>query len=425
MKNIRISRRRALQGAGLLAAAGVLMPGGFKVAFADAPVEQRFVLYILRGAADGLSLIPPYGDKDYKAERGALALPKNLYTPLDDFYGASRDMPAFIKMFQEGEAAAVQAVASPYRNRSHFDAQNVLETGLAAPAKVHEGWLNRVLALYGARRDGIGLAFGQAVPLVAQGKMPVFCWAPSEQGLPEQGLLTSLRAIYADDPLFQEALTGAIGVHGMLNTAENAAMPVEKEKDATLIKSPAEFASSSELKMVPNKIAVHNAMNSIGSLLSNPKGPRIATIDQGGWDTHILQGTDTGMLPFNASLLDTAFESLKASLGEHWKNTIIMVATEFGRTVAPNGTIGTDHGTASCVLLAGGALNGGKVYGDWPGLAKDKQFKNRDLNPTTDMRSIAKAILSEHLGFAEKDTDGVFPDSADVQPLEGIIKKSG
>lgn len=447
MKKPVISRRKLLKGAAALGLFGCVcgMPG-MRVALAAAPTDKRFVLFIARGAADGLALIPPYGDRDYREARGPLALGKDLYIPLDDFFGAHRELSYFAELFRNKEAAVVQAVATTYRERSHFDAQNVLESGLLLPAKVSEGWLNRALGLYGGNNAALGLAFGQTLPLVLQGRLAVPCWAPSEQGLPGQEMLRALETMYADDALFRTALDGAIGVHGMVDNMQpeqipadsmpaapveelKAQMPAEPamdgmEKDKVSL-NPRDFTSGADMKLVPNKLAMQNAMASIGRLLSEDKGPRIATVDQGGWDTHAMQGTASGILPFNASLLNAGLQSLRESLGPTWEKTVVLFATEFGRTVAANGTNGSDHGTAFAVLLAGGAVAGGRVLGDWPGLAKDKQYKGRDLAPTTDLRAIAKGVLRDHLGIGMDDlSTQVFPDSGDVRPLDGLLKTS-
>lgn len=423
MKNLIISRRRALQGAGMLAAAGMLPD--IRFALANVPTDKRLIVYIARGAMDGLATIPAYGDKDYVEARGAMALSKDLYLPLDGFYGVHRNLGSFEKLFRRKQALAVHAVATPFRERSHFEAQNVLESGLAAPQQVAEGWLNRVLAIYGDEASRKGLAFGQSLPLMLQGAVHVPCWAPSEQGLPEPQLLKALEKMYAEDKMFSNALTGAINVHGIVDDAMGKNMPGTIGGDGNINVNPIDFTSGSEMKLVPNKVAVQDSIKAVSKLMSDPKGPRIAVFDQGGWDTHVTQGTADGIFPFCAMLLDAALQTFREELGAHWKNTVFLVVTEFGRTVAGNGTQGTDHGTASCVLLAGGAVNGGKILGDWPGLSKDKQYKGRDLAPTTDMRSVIKTVLSEHLDIDGKIlSERIFPGSGDVPVMEGLVNKA-
>lgn len=405
MKDIQISRRRLLQGAGCLAAA--TMFGGIRVAFAAAPVEERFIFVILRGAMDGLNAIPPYGDRSYQSARNGLALPSSAYTPLDNFFGAHKNFAAFTEMFKAGEAAAVQAVATPYRERSHFDAQNVLESGGTGPHMINDGWLNRALALYGPQKDSLGLAVGQTIPLSLQGGIPVSTWAPSAQGLPDDNMLLALDRLYQHDALFHTALAQAVDVHGIADEALQGS----------------DMSAAGGGKNLRNAGAMKGTVEAVGKILSDPKGPRICTIELGGWDTHAQQGTDKGILANNFAALDAGFGAMKEALGEHWKKTIVLAATEFGRTVAQNGTAGTDHGTASCAFLLGGALSGGRVFGQWPGLDATQLYQNRDLRPTTDLRQIAKAVLTEHLRLPAADVEArVFPGSTDARPVEGLVR---
>jgi uncharacterized protein (DUF1501 family) len=419
MRDIFLSRRGLMKGMGCLAAAASF--SGLRVAFADAPIDERFVFMILRGAMDGLNAIPPYGDKNYQEARNGIALPASDYTPLDDFFGAHNNLSAFTGMFKSGEAACVQAVSTPYRDRSHFDAQNVLESGALQPHALGDGWLNRALMLYGPRRDGLGLAVGQTIPLSLQGKAAVSTWAPSAQGLPDDTMLQTLDRLYQHDPLFHTALNQAMDIHAIAD-GDLKDMADTGEKDAGG-QMPRKKGMGGIGKNLQNKEAMQKTAAAVGKILSDPKGPRIATIEIGGWDTHAQQGTDKGPLANNLAALDTGFAALKDSLGEHWKNTVILAATEFGRTVAQNGTNGTDHGTASAVFALGGKVRGGRVYGQWPGLDKTQLYQNRDLTPTTDLRQIAKAVLTEHLGLKLAEVENqVFLDSAAARPLEGLIK---
>ena len=407
MKNIILSRRKLLQGAGCLAAA--TMFSGLRVAFADAPVDERFIFIIMRGAMDGLNVIPPYGDRDYQTTRNGLALGSADYTPLDNFFGAHNNLASFTAMFRAGEASAIQAVATPYRERSHFDAQNVLESGGLQPHVIKDGWLNRALGLYGMQGNSLGLAVGQTIPLSLQGKVGVGTWAPSAQGLPEDTMLQALDKLYQRDPLFHTALAQAVDVH---NIADGDLGGAEGRKKM-----------GGGGKSLQNKEAMTQTAQAVGKILSDPRGPRIATIEIGGWDTHAQQGTDKGPLANNLAALDTGFGALKEALGEHWKKTVVLAATEFGRTVAQNGTGGTDHGTASCALLLGGAVNGGRVITQWPGLGGNNLYENRDLAPTTDLRQVVKAVLASHLHLDHAAIErNVFPGSAEQRPLEGIIR---
>jgi len=410
MDDIILSRRKLLMGAGCLAAGTALSAfTGIRVSFADAPVDQRFIFIILRGAMDGLNAIPPYGDRSYVEARNGIALPNTAYTPLDNFFGAHNSFAAFTGMFKSGEAAAIQAVSTPYRERSHFDAQNVLECGATQPHGLNDGWLNRALSLYGPRTNSLGLAVGQTIPLTLQGDVAVGTWAPSAQGLPDDALLISLSRLYQHDPLLHSALAQAVDVHDIADESMTGADAMLKKKGGGM--------------RLQNRDAMASTVTAVGKILSDPAGPRIATLELGGWDTHAQQGTDSGNLANNFAALDAGFGALKEALGPHWSKTVVLAATEFGRTVAQNGTGGTDHGTASCAFLLGGAINGGRVYSRWPGLDKTKLYQNRDLAPTTDLRQVAKAILTDHLGLPATDVETrVFPGSTNERGITGMIR---
>lgn len=394
-----IDRRLFLQGLAGLTAYTAL--GGFRVAFAAAPGDTRFVMIILRGAMDGLAAVPPYGDRNYANARGALALPKSAYTPIDNFFGLHNSFEGFKDLFNTREAAVIHAVATPYRERSHFDAQNVLECGAVKPYGLRDGWLNRSLGMIDKRNQTSGLAVGQTVPLALQGSEAVASWSPSGKGLPDDALLLTLEKLYAQDDIFHSALSQAVNIHDIAD-------------------SNGRMRGNGNMR---NRQAMAQTIQSVGKILSDPKGPRIATLEIGGWDTHAQQGTEAGVLANNFATLDEAFRSLKTAMGPLWSKTVVLAVTEFGRTVSINGTGGTDHGTASVALIAGGAINGGKVLSQWPGLDKTQQYQNRDLRPTTDMRQITKAVLTRHLGLPAGDVERyVFPDSSGVRAMEGLIK---
>ena len=279
-----ISRRNLLFSAGMLACASALP---IKVSFAAAPTEQRFIFVILRGAMDGLAAIPPYGDRNFTSARNGIALPKNAYTPLDNFYGAHNSLANFIKLFKSGEAAVLHAVSTPYRERSHFDAQNVLEGGGEAARSQRDGWLNRALSAGGAG----GLAVGQTIPFAMQGGAAVGTWAPSDDGLPDDTLMIALERLYRKDAMLHSALEQAVGVHGIADSATEGMGKIKRGP-----------------KGLQNKEAMESTVTAVGKILADPKGPRIATIEMGGWDTHAQQGLDRGALANN-------FASLDAGLG--------------------------------------------------------------------------------------------------------------
>jgi uncharacterized protein (DUF1501 family) len=394
-----MDRRLFLQS--LAGAAAYAALGGFRVSFAAAPGDTRFVMIILRGAMDGLAAVPPYGDKNYAGARGALTLPKSAYTPVDNFFGLHNSFEGFRELFAAKEAAVIHAVATPYRERSHFDAQNVLECGAVKPYGLRDGWLNRALGILDSKNNTAALAVGQTVPLALQGSEAVASWSPSAKGLPDDALLLTLEKLYAQDDIFHSALSQAVNIHDIVD-------------------SKGRMRGGGNMR---NRQAMAQTMQSVGKILSDPKGPRIATLEIGGWDTHAQQGTENGVLANNFATLDEAFRGLKTAMGPLWSQTVVLAVTEFGRTVSINGTGGTDHGTASVALIAGGAVNGGKIISQWPGLDKTQQYQNRDLRPTTDMRQVTKAILTQHLHLPAGDVERhIFPDSSAVRAMEGLIR---
>lgn len=397
-----LSRRLLLKGLCGLS----LLPvcGGMRVSFAAAPGDARFIFIILRGAMDGLAAVPAYGDKNYAAARGSMALPASGMTRLDNFYALHKSFSSFGALFKGGEAAVIHAVATPYRERSHFDAQNVLECGAVRPHGARDGWLNRALGVMNTPTRTPGLAVGQTIPLALQGNVGVSSWSPSGDDLPADALLLSLQNMYSGDNLFETALSQAVGIHALVDEGGMAGM---KKRGGTR-----------------GRDAMTQTMQAVGKIMSGSAGPRIATLEIGGWDTHAQQGTEAGALANNFDTLDAAFGALKTAMGPLWAKTVVLAATEFGRTVAGNGTGGTDHGTASCAFLAGGCVSGGKVYGQWPGLDATQLYENRDLRPTTDLRQIAKAVLRDHIGLTQGDIEGkIFVGSGGLRPMDGLIRR--
>ena len=400
------TRRQALRLFGGTAAF-IGLPG---LTFAAAPAEprandRRLVFMLLRGGMDGLSAVPPYGDTQYAAQRGALAVPA-ASTPggalnLDGHFGLSPHLEEMHKLFAAGELAVLHAAASPYRERSHFDAQNLLENGTIRPFGREAGWLNVALGTVGdgagAQARTLGFALGPNVPLVLRGPTQTGSWSPSRLPQPDADLLDRLAALYRDDPLLGRSFAAAREAQTMmqghdLGNMGSRALPV------------AELARAA------------------GEILGRQDGPRVATIDFGGWDTHISQQGEYSQLTRNLRLLDRSVAVLKTALGSAWQHTAVLIVTEFGRAVAPNGSGGTDHGTAGAAFVAGGAVRGGRVISDWPGLGRRALYEERDLRPTLDLRALFKAALAAQLGIGEAALETeVFPDSRAVRPLDGVF----
>ncbi|HEX4507206.1 MAG TPA: DUF1501 domain-containing protein [Alphaproteobacteria bacterium] len=409
-ENIILPRRAFLTGVG----AAALAAGLPRVVLADAPTDKRFVVIILRGAMDGLNVVPPYGDKDYAALRAQIAIAKPGETDgafdLNGFFGLHPALAEIAPWYKEGALLPIHAVASPYRDRSHFDGQDVLENGTLSARDTESGWLNRALTAMGGSDRRIGLAVGQSIPLVLRGPTPVASWAPTHMPEANDSFLTLVQAVYQGDQRLSAALADGIRATaaadhaiGTDNTPIASAGMVDDGK-------PAPYRGQEALA------------EAAGKMLADPNGPRIAAFDAQGWDTHAAQGGAKGRLAQALGGLQASLVALRRSLGPAWKDTVVLMATEFGRTAHVNGTNGTDHGTGTVTLLAGGAVAGGKVAGQWPGLADGQLYQSRDLMPTTDLRAVMKTVLAEHMGVPRDRLDGfVFPNSSDARTLKGIV----
>lgn len=402
-----LSRRRVLAGSGALFA-WAHMP---RLAFAADGRDPRLVVIILRGALDGLAAVGPVGDPNYARLHGDLALAatgSHGGLPLDSFFVLHPAMSHFARYFRAGQAAIIHAVATNYRDRSHFDGQDVLESGLPGVGSLASGWLNRALQALPqgekiARARALGI--GVATPLILRGAAPVLGWAP--QGVPGAADDLTARVLdlyqHRDKTLFS-ALSRGIDTDRL---AQRGGLTAEAAKP----------------RGGPNSIpGMRQAAEGAARLMASDEGPRIAALAFDGWDTHANEGGPTGRLAQLLSGLDGAFAAFETGLGARWKNTAIVAVTEFGRTARINGTIGTDHGTGTMAFLAGGAIRGGRVIADWPGLSEADLYQNRDLKPTTDLRSVFKGLLADQFGLSAKVLgDRIFPDSAGVRPMQGLI----
>lgn len=381
--------------------------GGAVVRLAHAATDRRLILVVLRGALDGLAAVPPYFDRDYQRQRGALALAEpgsgDGALDLDGRFGLHPALKPLHAMWQARELAVVHAVATPYRSRSHFDGQDLLENGTARPRGTSDGWLNRALGVLGGVERRLGLAVGQTVPLVLRGTVPVGSWAPSTIPEPDPDFLARLAAIYRHDAVFAPAIAEGLRAQKMSDEVLGA-----EKRMGGIVRGPDAFRA---------------AAGAVGRLLAAADGPRIAVLEAGGWDTHAGQGVLTGRLAAAMRTLADSLDALKGSLGPSWQQTIIAVVTEFGRTVAMNGTGGTDHGIATVALVLGGRANGGRVMTEWPGLSSSRLFEGRDLAPTTDLRAVLKGLLADHLSMpADAIERVVFPDSRSIAPLRDLVK---
>ena len=371
--------------AALLGLSSVATMGGASLALASAPGEKRFVVVIQRGAMDGMAAVVPHGDPGYIALRGAA--PDGLLD-LGGFYGLHPALAGMHVLYQAHELLPVHAVAGPYRVRSHFEAQDYLESG--ADHRMNSGWLNRAVGAMG----GSALAVGVSVPLLLRGSASVSNWAPHGLAEPPPELYAAIAAMNQSDPIIGPAILAGLKERGF--------------SDRTLMGQTPEN----------NRNAFPAVASAAGVLMRAPDGPRIAAMEIGGWDTHTAQANRlTGPL----KQLDQGMVALKTGLGDAWKHTVVLIMTEFGRTARMNGTGGTDHGTGGVAFVLGGAVKGGRVQATWPGLAPNQLFENRDLAPTTDLRSVAKGLLASHLGLGAPALEQVFPGGSVATAMRGLV----
>jgi uncharacterized protein (DUF1501 family) len=391
-----ISRRTALLGI-----ATSFSIGRTTLALASAPTDRRMVVVILRGALDGMAAVVPYGDPGLVGLRGEIVPPApgqpDGLLDLGGFYGLHPALAGMHDMYQANQVLVVHAVAGSYRVRSHFEAQDYLESG--ADHRMTSGWLNRAVAALpptGTQRpEGDALAVGVSVPLLLRGPARVSNWAPHGFSQPAPDLYATIAALNQDDAILGPAIQEGLLARGF-STSVMAGEDEPKDKNA--------FATLAR---------------SAGEMLAAPGGPRIAALEIGGWDTHTGQAN---RLTRPLKQLDAGLVALKTALGPAWAQTAVLVMTEFGRTARVNGTKGTDHGTGTVAFVVGGVVAGGRVRATWPGLGPDQLFENRDLAPTTDLRAVAKGMLAAHLGLDGGALGRVFPGSDGVGPMAGLIQ---
>lgn len=431
-ENIDLGRRRLLVGGGATLALWGLMP---RIALASSR-DPRLLCVVLRGGLDGLSMVAPVGDPDYERLRGPLAIPRSgegAGLPLDNFFVLNSRMPFLHGLYQKGEALIVHAAATPYRGRSHFDGQDVLESGSPGQGRADDGWLNRALTVLpsaGRVEPARGLAVGAMVPLVMRGTAPVLSASTrAYNSALRESTSARLMDLYAQtDPALAKALATGLEIErvgGGPGTAVTAMQPqptVAKAPQPTSASGP--NAPQPAAKQAPPRVFANfiETAQAAGRFLTAAGGPRIGALSYDGWDTHANEGAVKGLLANHLNGLDVALQTLHEGLGAAWKETVVVVVTEFGRTARINGTDGTDHGTATAALLLGGAVKGGRVLADWPGLAEANLFEARDLKPTRDLRTVLKGVLRDHLGLP----DGllasrVFPGSAAVKAVDGLV----
>ncbi len=377
-----LNRRHMLGALG----AATLLPTRLAYA-ATAPGERRFVFIIQRGAADGLATLAPLGDPAFAKARGALAEDLAGAAKLDTTFALHPALAGMGTLYTQKQALFVHGVGIPYRDRSHFDAQNVLETGGTRPYEAKDGWMNRLLALLpGGTR---AMAVSPTVPAALRGSRDVTSYANSRLPDPDAELMSRVSQMYAGDKQ----------LHALWESSMQAKAMAAGNDD------------SGQDPVATGKLAA--------SLLSGPSGARVAMIETGGWDTHYQQ---KGRIERQLKGLDAMVGALKTGLGPAWSETLVLVATEFGRTVAPNGTGGTDHGTGSLAMLLGGTVSGGKVISDWPGLAPGQLFEGRDLKPTLALDAAIAGAVAAHFGLDPALVLATCFPGGGSKPIGGLIR---
>ncbi len=386
-----LHRRHFLGATALFTAAPVL--------FAQAHTERRFIFIIQRGAADGLNTLIPYAEPAYASARGALAIESASALKLDGSFALHPSLPHLRDLYAAQQASFFHAVASPYRDRSHFDGQNVLETGGAAPYQVKDGWMNRLVGLL-PRMAKEAIAFSPAIPMALRGPADVTSYAPSALPQANDELMARVEQLYAKDAQLHAIWSSALEAREMANGGMGGMAGAANRQDAgALGKTAAGF-------------------------LARADGPRIAMIETSGWDTHSGQNA---RLASQLKNLDGLIAGLQEGLGAAWSNTVVLVATEFGRTVAANGTGGTDHGTAGAALLVGGAVQGGRIVADWPGLQRASLHEGRDLKPTLGLDALITSACAQTFQLDPERTaktlfPGAAPSAAKTPSLQGLLR---
>jgi uncharacterized protein (DUF1501 family) len=395
MNAARLSRRDLL-----LACLGLPGVTGLSwAASADALGDRRLVFVILRGGLDGLTAVPATGDPAFEAARGALALPSRgdgAALPLNDLFSLHPLLPQMHAMYRQRELLVVHATATPYRERSHFDAQNLLESGGTVPFALDSGWLNRALHKVAPGRADTAMAIGPALPFVLRGPASASNHAPAHPRRVDDDLIERVSRMYAPHTALSAALERA---QTTLATTRRAGAPGVAPAPALVVSAQA-----------------------AARLLALDAGPRVAVLEADGYDSHATQASPIGIPARELRRLDAALAALRDGLGAHWQRTLVIVATEFGRTVAPNGSGGTDHGIAGAMFLVGGAVAGGRVIADWPGLRRKDQYEQRDLKPTTDSFAVINSALAAHWRQDRQALAAAVAPGRTLASIDGLIR---
>ena len=384
-----MDRRTFIRG---MCAGGVATFTSPTLSLATVPGSGKLVFVLLRGGLDGLSAVVPYGDRDYPDVRGAMAFKKADLEVLNDHFGLAPGLHPLKQLWDQGELAVVHAMAIPYRTRSHFDGQAILETGLDVPRGSSDGWLNRLLQVMEGKRSGIAVAAG--LPLSLSGAHPVKTWSPANLGVVGDGYVDRLHVLYRHDPRLLDRFEAALQMPevGMMGTSRSG-----------------------------GRQQIEPILGVTARFLREPDGPNLAAVEFSGWDTHANQGRQGGQLDRLLGQLARGILTFKSQVGSTWDQTTIVVMTEFGRTARPNGTGGTDHGTAGAGFIIGPNLSRSRVLSDWPGLANKALYENRDLRPTLDTRTVLKAAVAGCFDLNRNQLNRIFPGADHLKGLPDLM----
>jgi uncharacterized protein (DUF1501 family) len=375
---------------------GGLATFGFPlVTFAQVRHTGRLVFVLLRGGFDGIAAVVPYGDPAYRPLRGAFAFNESDLFTLNDTFGLAPGLAPLREFWQRDELVALHAMAIPYRTRSHFDGQAILETGLDRPIGSSDGWLNRLLQALSGERSGIAVASG--MPRSMTGSFDVQTWSPTQLGAVDDAYLERLAVLYRSDRALQGRFEAALQQQGIVGEEPMAGGGARRGGITPL-------------------------MQATARILRQQTGPNIAAVEFSGWDTHANQGLTGGALDRLLAQLADGLVAFKTEMGPAWERTTVVVMTEFGRTARPNGTRGTDHGTAGAGFIIGPRVARAQVFSDWPGLSDAALFEGRDLRPTLDTRAVLKAAVAATFDLTPAQADRVFPDSSSVMGVYEVMR---
>lgn len=368
------------------------------VAFARVPGQGRLMFVLLRGGFDGLAALIPIGDPSYGALRGRMAFDASDLTELDGGFALAPGLAPFAEFWERGELLAIHAMAIPYRTRSHFDGQAILETGLERPDGGADGWLNRLLQIMGGERTGIAVSAG--MPRSLTGPHPVLTWSPASLGETEDAYIDRLHALYQRDPVLLNPFEAALQLDAVGGEAMDDASAMGRRRGA------GGFAPT---------------LSAAARFLRQATGPNVAAVEFSGWDTHANQGLAGGSLDRLLAGLSGGLATFRDEMGDRWADTTVVVMTEFGRTARPNGTGGTDHGTAGAGFVLGPRIARSAVLADWPGLGERDLFEGRDVRPTVDTRAVLKGVVAGTFDLTRAQSERVFPDSTAARGLFEVM----